>query len=70
MIPPEREIAFWLQFADIWKDLASLARDPVRGECVDRAKVCLSRARRIRNMLEKSGSTNHSRGNSGPKRAS
>jgi hypothetical protein len=51
----ERELAFWIQFAEIWKDLAEICEDPVRrAECLQRAKVCLSRATVIRERMAKS----------------
>ena len=49
----QRELAFWIQFAEIWKDLAELSQDPVRrAECLKRARMCLWRAGRVRQKIE------------------
>lgn len=54
MSQPDRELAFWIQFAEIWKDLAELCEEPARrGECLQRAKTCLSHATLARERLAK-----------------
>jgi hypothetical protein len=45
---PEGEIAFWIQFAEVWKSLAELAESPVREECLKKAAACLRRATAVR----------------------
>ena len=53
MIPLDRELAFWIQFAEIWKDLAEFCDDPGRrSECLDRGQKCLARAKVVRQKLE------------------
>ncbi len=55
--PLERELAFWIQFAEIWKDLAQLSENPDRrSECLERAQMCLARASLARRKLEASAS--------------
>lgn len=50
---PERDVYFWIQFAEMWKSLADLAGNSRREECLKRAVVCLRRARAIRQKTEK-----------------
>jgi hypothetical protein len=55
--PLDRELAFWIQFAEIWKDLAHFCDDPLRrSECLDRAQMCLRRAQIVRQKLDSAAS--------------
>jgi hypothetical protein len=50
----ERTLAFWIEFAEIWKSLADHSQKPrQRAECLKRAEACLSRAKLIREKIEK-----------------
>jgi hypothetical protein len=50
----ERTLAFWIEFAEIWKSLADHSQKPrQRAECLKRAEACLARAKLIREQIEK-----------------
>jgi len=52
--PLDRELAFWIQFAETCRDLAEFCGDPDRRPgCLDRAQVCLHRASIVRQKLER-----------------
>jgi len=52
--PLDRELAFWIQFAETWKDLADFCGDPDRrAGCLDRVQVCLRRASIVQQKLER-----------------
>lgn len=57
MSPLDRELAFWIQFAEMWKDLAEFCDDPLRrSECLDRAQMCLRRAKIVRQKFDSAAS--------------
>jgi hypothetical protein len=52
----ERTLAFWIEFAEIWTNMAEhavTARESAR--CLERAGVCLSRAQGVRERIAKAG---------------
>jgi hypothetical protein len=54
----EREIAFWVQFAEVWNGLAIVSISPKREDYIAKAAECLALARLIQERTSIDVATN------------
>jgi hypothetical protein len=47
----ERDVAFWIQFAEIWKSLADISHSSQRTDFLAKAATCLRKAQAIKERM-------------------
>lgn len=54
----ELDLAFWVQFAGMWRRLAEMPNNTRRSEYLQKARTCLLRAEAVREVLSQRNAGN------------